>query len=89
MFFSWSGESGAGKTVAAKIILNYIAKVSTSSKEIDRIKTQLLSSNPLLEGQDFSFFFRSFDIQKITHISELTEGSLFRHSFWKCKNTEK
>jgi myosin-1 len=45
-----SGESGAGKTVAAKIILDYISKVSTSSKEIDLIKRQLLSSNPLLEA---------------------------------------
>jgi myosin-1 len=52
--------------------LNYIAKVSTSSKEIDRIKTQLLSSNPLLEGRVFFFF-----LVRLTHISEFTECLLF------------
>jgi myosin-1 len=45
-----SGESGAGKTVSTKIIMDYISKVSTGSSEVDHIKTKLLSSNPLLEA---------------------------------------
>jgi myosin-1 len=45
-----SGESGAGKTEATKIIMRYIAKVSTSSTEVDRIKELLLLSNPILEA---------------------------------------
>jgi ABC-type dipeptide/oligopeptide/nickel transport system ATPase component len=75
-----SGESGAGKTVAAKIILDYISKVSTSSKEIDHIKTQLLSSNPLLEG-GFSLFCLSFSISLC--ISLLCYVCALSHSFIK------
>ena len=45
-----TGESGAGKTEASKIIMKYIAAVSGSSAEVDRVKDQLLNSNPVLEG---------------------------------------
>lgn len=45
-----SGESGAGKTEASKIFMNYIAAVSKSSTEVDRVKSQLLESNPVLEA---------------------------------------
>jgi myosin I len=45
-----TGESGAGKTEASKIIMRYIAAVSGSSKEVDHVKDQLLNSNPVLEG---------------------------------------
>eukprot|EP01091_Cochliopodium_minus_P000432 TRINITY_DN1040_c0_g1_i1.p1 TRINITY_DN1040_c0_g1~~TRINITY_DN1040_c0_g1_i1.p1 ORF type:complete len:1025 (+),score=324.78 TRINITY_DN1040_c0_g1_i1:24-3077(+) len=45
-----SGESGAGKTVTSKKILNYIAAVSKSTKEAEIVKDMLLESNPLLEA---------------------------------------
>jgi hypothetical protein len=45
-----SGESGAGKTVCAKFIMNYIAKVSGGGTDIQRIKNVILESNPLLEA---------------------------------------
>lgn len=45
-----SGESGAGKTVCAKFIMNYIAKVSGGGGDIKRIKNVILESNPLLEA---------------------------------------
>lgn len=45
-----SGESGAGKTEASKIFMSYIAAVSKSSTEVDRVKNQLLDSNPILEA---------------------------------------
>lgn len=45
-----SGESGAGKTEASKIIMQYITAVSKSSTNVDRVKSQLLESNPLLEA---------------------------------------
>ncbi|CCG23891.1 Myo5 Class I myosin [Candida orthopsilosis Co 90-125] len=47
-----SGESGAGKTEAAKQIMQYIANVSVDSgnAEITKIKDMVLATNPLLES---------------------------------------
>lgn len=46
-----SGESGAGKTEAAKRIMQYIAAASESNSEsIGHIKDMVLATNPLLEA---------------------------------------
>ena len=46
-----SGESGAGKTEAAKRIMQYIASASEShSESIGKIKDMVLATNPLLES---------------------------------------
>lgn len=45
-----SGESGAGKTEASKLVMQYVAAVSGKGKEVDRVKEQLLQSNPVLEA---------------------------------------
>uniref|UniRef100_A0A672LPC7 Osteoclast-stimulating factor 1 n=1 Tax=Sinocyclocheilus grahami TaxID=75366 RepID=A0A672LPC7_SINGR len=48
--FVFSGESGAGKTVAAKYIMGYISKVSGGGAKVQHVKEIILQSNPLLEA---------------------------------------
>ena len=36
---------------ASKVIMQYVAAVSGKGHEIDRVKEQLLQSNPVLEGK--------------------------------------
>src|SRR3990167_872267 len=45
-----SGESGAGKTVTSKHIMQFIAAVSGSNPEVQRTKDIILESNPVLEA---------------------------------------
>jgi myosin-1 len=45
-----SGESGAGKTVAAKHVMQFIATVSGQDERIQYVKSVILDSNPLLEA---------------------------------------
>ncbi|XP_072038335.1 unconventional myosin-If-like isoform X2 [Amphiura filiformis] len=45
-----SGESGAGKTVAAKYIMGYLAKVSGGGAKVQHVKDIIIQSNPLLEA---------------------------------------
>ncbi|XP_030856038.1 unconventional myosin-Ia [Strongylocentrotus purpuratus] len=45
-----SGESGAGKTEASKIVMQYVAAVCGKGGDVDTVKEQLLQSNPVLES---------------------------------------
>eukprot|EP00474_Spongospora_subterranea_P009779 CRZ10237.1 hypothetical protein [Spongospora subterranea] len=45
-----SGESGAGKTEASKLFMQYIAAVSSDMSEIKRIKDQILQTSAVLES---------------------------------------
>ncbi|XP_015742559.1 unconventional myosin-Ia isoform X2 [Coturnix japonica] len=45
-----TGESGAGKTEASKLVMSYVAAVSSKGEEVDKVKEQLLQSNPVLEA---------------------------------------
>ena len=46
-----TGESGAGKTEAGKLVMQYIAAVTGHSRINQDIKYQLLQANPVLEGK--------------------------------------
>ena len=45
-----SGESGAGKTEAARIVLQFVALVPDQSREVKVMKERLVQTGPLLEG---------------------------------------
>ncbi|KAF2366369.1 SH3 domain [Trinorchestia longiramus] len=45
-----SGESGAGKTVSAKFIMQYMTQISGGGTRLQHVKNIILSSNPLLEA---------------------------------------
>ena len=45
-----TGESGAGKTVAAKFIMEYLSAVSGGGETAQQVKEVILQSNPLLEA---------------------------------------
>jgi len=45
-----SGESGAGKTEASKLVMQYVAAVTGNSGGVDFVKHVILESNPLLEA---------------------------------------
>jgi myosin-1 len=49
-FLQYSGESGAGKTEAAKIVMGYIAFVTGKSDKVEYVKNVVLESNPVLEA---------------------------------------
>ncbi|XP_060033551.1 unconventional myosin-Ib isoform X4 [Erinaceus europaeus] len=45
-----TGESGAGKTEASKLVMSYVAAVCGKGAEVNQVKEQLLQSNPVLEA---------------------------------------
>lgn len=50
MVTSLSGESGSGKTEAARIVLQFLVLVSGDTLEIKLIKDRLVQANTLLEA---------------------------------------
>ncbi|XP_028928775.1 unconventional myosin-Ia [Ornithorhynchus anatinus] len=45
-----TGESGAGKTEASKLVMSFVAAVCGQGAEVNVVKEQLLQSNPVLEA---------------------------------------
>lgn len=68
-----SGESGAGKTEAAKRIMQYIAAVSGGQdSSIQEIKDMVLATNPLLESFGCAKTLRNDNSSR--HVSEVRYG---------------
>eukprot|EP00945_MAST-04E_sp_MAST-4E-sp1_P008387 g8387.t1 len=45
-----SGESGAGKTEAVKLIMRYLTRITNSADEVGSLEERVLGTNPLLEA---------------------------------------
>ena len=88
-----SGESGAGKTEAAKRIMQYIAAVSGGQdSSIQEIKDMVLATNPLLESFGCAKTLRNNNSSRHVRREYLPEGvetnTLRRESIWRsCSMT--
>ena len=67
------GESGAGKTVSTKLILQYISIVGGKAGVGDMEK-QILSTNPLMEAPDFVFHFRNLALMESPNYISQIDG---------------
>lgn len=81
-----SGESGAGKTEAAKRIMQYIAAVSGGAEGsgIEGIKEMVLATNPLLESFGCAKTLRNDNSSR--HVGLFVIGCLFELT-WRRVNT--
>jgi myosin heavy subunit len=85
-----SGESGAGKTEAAKRIMQYIAAVSGGQdNSIQEIKEMVLATNPLLESFGCAKTLRNNNSSRHVRIIILPRAKLTvsRANIWKLCST--
>ena len=82
-----SGESGAGKTEAAKRIMQYIAAVSGGEdSSIQEIKDMVLATNPLLESFGFAKTLRNNNSSRhvcIIFLISCVRSPCYRGNIWK------
>ena len=71
-----TGESGAGKTEAGKLVMQYIAAVTGHSRECQDIKYQLLQSNPVLEGD-------IIDNKNLSFSTYFLEKNIYHWMYWQ------
>ncbi|KAH7717055.1 unconventional myosin-If [Aphelenchoides avenae] len=69
-----SGESGAGKTVAAKYIMSYIAKTSGGGQRVQYVKDVIIKSNPLLEAFGNAATLRNWNSSRFGKYVEIIFG---------------
>ncbi|EFN77962.1 Myosin-Ie, partial [Harpegnathos saltator] len=81
-----SGESGAGKTVAAKYIMSYVARVSGGGDKVQGVKDIILESNPLLEAFGNAKTIRNNNSSRFGKYVEMQFGSGGQPSGGKISN---
>lgn len=89
----FSGESGAGKTEAAKLIMKYIAAVSGNSQDIAYVKDIIMESNPLLEAFGNAKTLRNNNSSRfvcgfLPFLEMIFTYSIFRENILKFNSTE-
>lgn len=70
-FSKFSGESGSGKTEAARIVLQFLVLVSGDSLEIKVIKDRLVQANTLLEAFGNAKTMRNDNASRFVRITTL------------------
>ncbi|KAI1715922.1 myosin head (motor domain) domain-containing protein [Ditylenchus destructor] len=69
-----SGESGAGKTVCAKYIMSYIARISGGGSRVQHVKDVIIKSNPLLESFGNAATLRNWNSSRFGKYVEIIFG---------------
>ncbi|CAD5211123.1 unnamed protein product [Bursaphelenchus xylophilus] len=69
-----SGESGAGKTVAAKYIMTYVARISGGGSRVQHVKDVIIKSNPLLEAFGNAATLRNWNSSRFGKYVEIQFG---------------
>ncbi|KAK2153501.1 hypothetical protein LSH36_295g04091 [Paralvinella palmiformis] len=77
------GESGAGKTVAAKYIMGYITKVSGGGSTVQHVKDIILESNPLLEAFGNAKTVRNNNSSRFSRVVSQNEDERSFHIFYQ------
>ncbi|RMX56704.1 hypothetical protein pdam_00015784, partial [Pocillopora damicornis] len=79
-----SGESGAGKTVSAKHIMNFISKASgKGSAKVENIKDIIIQSNPLLEAFGNAKTTRNNNSSRFSRVVTLNQNERNYHVFYQ------
>ncbi|KRZ72034.1 Unconventional myosin-Ie, partial [Trichinella papuae] len=78
-----SGESGSGKTVSAKYIMNYVAHISGGGPEVERIKQIILETNAVLEAFGNAKTIRNDNSSRFTRVVHQNPDERNFHIFYQ------
>ncbi|KAJ8960489.1 hypothetical protein NQ318_013773 [Aromia moschata] len=78
-----TGESGAGKTEAARIVLQFLVLVSGSSPEIKLVKDRLVQANTLLEAFGNARTMKNDNASRFSRVTNLTSTDRNFHIFYQ------
>nr|CAD7586434.1 unnamed protein product [Timema genevievae] len=78
-----SGESGAGKTEAARIVLQFIALASGQGREVKAMKERLVQAGSLLEAFGNAKTYRNDNSSRFSRVTNQAPGERNFHIFYQ------
>ncbi|KAI4459898.1 myosin [Holotrichia oblita] len=78
-----TGESGSGKTEAARIILQFLVLVSGNNSEVKLTKDRLVQANTLLEAFGNAKTLRNDNASRFSRVTSLSQGDRNFHIFYQ------
>jgi myosin-1 len=78
------GESGAGKTEAAKKIMMYISHASSSKGDVERVKHIIYETNPVLEAFGNAKTLRNDNSSRFVRTPRLALQQISQRSSFHC-----